>query len=495
MLRGVDHKRRLLGAAAWHRDRTLTKLGKKGVAYDAFAVECYSFEQEPCRLIVEVRKSSITVFRTGLEIKPGLNSFSLSVPLPPVFSRDDDYLMMLYPEGDKEIRVVFTWLDFILHRQRQTADAVAAGGGRARPAYNAPAAKVKCVAWDLDNTLWNGILIEGGERGLQIRPQAEKLVRWFNERGIIQTVVSKNNYEDAMAVLAKHGLEEFFVYPAINWDPKSSNLKQIADHLNIDIDTFALIDDSEFERHEVEAALPMVRVYKEDALAELPGYPEFDVPVTEASRIRLKSYRAEMQREKAKEVSGASWLEFLRSCHLKLRVFPPRTKLEIDRCHELIQRSNQLNLSTRRYDKEQFEALVAGSDVFTVAMECEDRFGTYGIVGFASIEFQGDSPVARDFVLSCRVAQKRVEHAFYGWLGNYMKQRGANTLFVHLIKTARNSPLLKVFEEMPFETVNSEAGAILLAMDLSGPMISGNIVEVDDSAFARGGAGEDHHQL
>ena len=480
IVRTLDPDCRILNSAAWRREKLLSRLGKQGVPFDTLAVECYSAQQAPTKLIVELRKNLASVFRTSLALNFGHNSFSLAVPLPTVFGPKDDYLLMIYPEGDEETRVIFTWLDFVALKPAAPAIAAPASDTNAlRP----PAAKVKCVAWDLDNTLWKGILVEDGEQNLQLRPEAEQLIRALDERGIVQTIVSKNHHEDAVAVLRKHGLEEFFLYPAINWGPKSANLKQIADHLNINIDTFALIDDSPFERREVSSALPMVRVYTEDVLAEILGYPEFDVPVTEASRLRRKSYMTEMQREKAKEVFGADFLEFLRSCRLKLRVFQPRTATEIARCHELIQRSNQLNLSSRRYELGEFAALLADSNVLCVAMECEDKFGSYGIVGFASIRVQGDAPVATDFVLSCRVAQKHVEHAFYGWLASYLKQQGAATLLVNLVKTAKNAPLRRVFEEMPFTTIKTEGDTTLLAMDLGGELTRDSVVTVDDSAF------------
>jgi FkbH-like protein len=486
ILRKLDPECRILNGAAWRREKLLARLGKKGVTYDGLAVECYSFQPEPCRLIVELRKNLASIFRASLELKPGSNQFSLAIPLPSSFGPKDDYLLTIYPEGDAEIRVVFTWLDFVVHARSAQPASLAEGSAALKTpaALITPAIKVKCVAWDLDNTLWRGILVEDGEQGIQLRPEAEQLVRGLDERGIVQTIVSKNNHDDAMAVVKKFGLEEFFLYPAINWGPKSANLQQIADHLNIGIDAFALIDDSPFERREVSAALPMVRVYPEDNLANLLQYPEFDVPVTEASRLRRKSYLTEMQREKAKDLYGADFLEFLRSCQLKLRVFQPVTETEIARCHELIQRSNQLNLSSRRYEADEFAALLADSAVSCFALECEDRFGSYGIVGFASIDKAGEYPVARDFVLSCRVAQKRVEHAFYGWLGDYLKQQGANTLMVQLVKTAKNAPLRKVFEEMPFTAVNTEGDTVLLAMDLRGDVSRDSVVTVDDAAFA-----------
>jgi len=486
LLSRISPRRRLNGALTLYRNKALDYLGKSGVRYDEFGIECYCFEQEPCRMVVELRKNLITVYRTALDLKFGHNTFSLPIPWPPLRGDEKDYLLMLYPDNDREIRVVFTWLDFMV-RQKAARPALESKNGASSSSAAAlkPAEKVKCVAWDLDNTLWSGILVEDGEQNLKLRPEAEKLIRWFDERGILQTVVSKNNHDEAMAVLKRLGLDGFFLYPAINWGQKSANLRQIADKLNIGIDTFALIDDSPFERKEVSTALPMVRVYAETGIDESATGAEFDVPITETSRSRRKSYVVEMQREQAQEVFGADYLDFLRSCGLKLRLFVPSTAEEIARCLELIQRSNQLNLSGRRYTFPEFEALLADPSVFSVAMECEDKFGSYGVVGFASVDLKGDDPLTNNFVMSCRVARKHVEHAFYAWLGVTMRhQQGARRLLVELIRTAKNGPLAKVFEEMPFNTVRTEGDTTLLAMDLSGEVILEGIVALDDSAIS-----------
>jgi len=478
LLSWAEPNRRVNGALTAYRGKLLERLGRRGVAYDAFAVECYCFEQGSSRLIVELRKHGITVFREGLKLTEGHNIFYLDIPLPSQFDHEDAYLLMVHPDEDKELRVVFSWLDFVVRRAVRAKDPENRIAERAKPA-----AKVKCVAWDLDNTLWKGVLVEDGESNLHLRTEAVKLIRLLDERGILQTVVSKNHHDEAIAVLARLGLEEFFLYPAINWGRKSENLQQVADRLNINVDTFALIDDSPFERREVSDSLPMVRVYAEDVLEDLLDKPEFDVPVTEASRGRRKSYLTEITRDKVKEQFGSDYIDFLRSCQLKLRVFKPVTNDEIARCLELIQRSNQLNLSSRRYSADEFHALLADHNVLCVAMECEDKFGSYGIVGFASIDTGSEAPVARDFVLSCRVAQKHVEHAFYGWLAQRMKQQGAHRLLVDLTKTVRNKPLVKVFEELPFAIDRSEGDKVLLSLDLCGSLQRDDVVELDDSAF------------
>jgi FkbH-like protein len=486
VLSGIDPKRRVQGALTKYRGDLLQHLGQRGTTYDDFVVECYSFHSGPCKLIVELRQQGISVFRESVNLKFGYNFCSLPIQLPPEFEGKDGYTLMLYPADDLEVRLVFTWLDFVVreHIPVENSHQLSTSRTAETEITAQPAEKVKCVAWDLDNTLWQGVLVEDGEQNIRLRPEAVELVHRLDERGIIQTIVSKNNQSEAMSVLRRYGLEEYFLYPAINWGQKSINLQQVAERLNINVDTFALIDDSPFERREVSVALPTVRVYPEDSLAQMLDRPEFDVPVTETSRIRRQSYVIEAQREQAKELFGANYLDFLRSCELRLRVFPPTSNQEIARCLELIQRSNQLNLSSRRYNGDQFKALLNDGNMLSVAMECEDKFGNYGIVGFASIDMSGEVPVAKDFVLSCRVAQKRVEHAFYGWLGAFLKQQGASQLRVELIKTAKNRPLVQVFEEMPFITLSVDGDKTLLSMELNGTMPRDSVVALDDAAFS-----------
>ncbi len=478
---GISPQRRLNSMWRRCREEVIRRVGSRKIGCDRFLVECYSFERAPWRMIVELRNLETPIYREAIQLQPGYNSLALRVPLPRDSECWNDYKLMVYPDENREVRAVFTWLDFVAPDSSPTSTAAHRGELAAEPA--SPAVKVKCVAWDLDNTLWRGTLIEDDKESICLRHEVLDMIRWLDERGIVQTIVSKNDHDQAMEVLRQYHIDEYFLYPAINWGPKSANLRQVAARLNIGPDTFALIDDSEFERREVAAALPMVRVYRETGLEALRRLPEFDVPITAASRLRRKSYLTEMQREKAQETFGSDYIEFLRSCRLKIRILRPTSESERARCLELVQRSNQLNLSTRRYSVGEFKELLANPRMLNVALRCEDRFGDYGIVGFASIDLGGRHPTVRDFVLSCRVAQKRVEHAFYAWLSESMKRRGAQRLVVRLVKTSRNTPLVKVFDEMPFRQIGTDAETAVLALDLLGAMDADGVVAVEDSAL------------
>jgi FkbH-like protein len=461
-LEPLSRRRRLNGALTQLRGGLLRRLpASQNGGYDDFVLECYAPDEEAFRLILEYVPEERPALRHAFEIEPGHNFHTLPAG---AFGRlTDRGRVLIYPEDDAERRVIFTWLDFVRY---------------ASPAVS-PAGKVKCVAWDLDNTLWDGTLLEDGPDGCRLRPEVRALIDRLDERGILQTVVSKNNHEDAWALVERLGLQDHFLYPAINWGQKSANLKQVAERLNIGVDTLALVDDSPFERAEVEAALPMMRVYSPGDLPGLLERPELDVPVTEMSRKRRLSYLAEMERGRALELFSGDYLEFLRSCGLKMRLFVPREEAHVRRCLELVQRSNQLNLSGARYSEEEFRALLVQDGVLCAAVECEDRFGHYGIVGFATVDERPDVPVVLDYVLSCRVAQKRVEHTFFQWLAVREGARGAPALRAQLVRTERNGPLVQVLEELPFAAVEEDGPRRLLEMPLDSPRVD-DVIELRD---------------
>ena len=477
----LNPKRRLNGALTLARSALLPRLGRRREKFDSFVMECFSTESYPFRLLVEVRSKEESMQRESVEIQPGQNFFSL--PIRSDAWKTSGSLLTIYPEDNKEPRVIFTWLDFVLLAPEAQISGEPESVSQPSPPAR-PADKVKCVAWDLDNTLWRGTLIEDGEDRLSLRPEAIALVKQLDERGIVQTIVSKNNHDDAMKIVSAHGLQDYFLYPAINWGRKSANLSKVAEQLNINVDTFALIDDSAFERSEVSTALPMVRVFNEDSLSDLMTLPEFDVPITSASRLRRQSYLTEIHRTHAQESFGDDYSAFLRSCEIKLRLFVPRSEEEILRCVELIQRSNQLNLSGRRYTIDAFRNLLASPTTLCIAIQCRDRFGDYGIVGFSSIDESGPDPVVTDFVLSCRVAQKFVERTFYSWLGMREKSRGHGKLLAKFVKTSRNQALVAVFEQLPFRAVSELSGGSLVSMDLLSPFEAEKVMEVDAGDFA-----------
>jgi FkbH-like protein len=174
-----------------------------------------------------------------------------------------------------------------------------------------------------------------------------------------------------------------------------------------------------------------------------------------------------MRREDVQAAFAGSYDDFLRDCRMELRIFPPEQREDVVRCWELVRRSNQLNLSGRRFALEEFADFVKDPGVLALAIHYRDRFGDYGIVGFSSLDLASNPPALVDFVLSCRVAQQRVEHGFLKWLSERLRERGVITLATTLVKTARNGPLRAVFSDLPFEVVDETEDRLRLRLDLS----------------------------
>lgn len=441
---------------------------KVSTEFDEFVLSCFSPEEEPFRLIFECADEK-TKFREFFNIVPGTNFYTIPAKYFDFESCSPEQRISIYPENSNERRLIFTWLDFVKYKKAHKID---------KQPPDDSASKVKCIAWDLDNTLWKGILAESGESNLTINTVAIDLIKKFDERGIIQTIVSKNNFADAWPVIENSGLQDYFIYPEINWNHKSINLKVIADKLNININSLALIDDSPFERAEVKSALPQVRVYSAEQMPEIPGYDEFDSPVTMMSKLRRSSYQAEIQRNKQKEAFSTDYDSFLRSCKMKMRLFAPRNEDEILRCLELIQRTNQLNLSNKRYTKAEFAELLMKNNMLCVAVECADRFGNYGIVGFASIDEGNKDAIIKDLVFSCRIMSKRAEQTFLEWLALRESQNGKCALLAEIVKTKLNSMLIRIIEEMSFELIQSDGTHLLMKLPLDKKVKISDIIDI-----------------
>lgn len=294
---------------------------------------------------------------------------------------------------------------------------------------------VKCVAWDLDGTLWQGILSEDGAEGLTLNDKAVALLKELDGRGIVNSIVSRNDSEPALAALRKFGLEEYFVFPQINWGPKSEGIRNLAREMNIAVDAIAFIDDREEMRNEVRTNLPEVRVFAADEIPALGQRPEFNPPVSAESAGRRLRYREEMARRGAMRTEFAGdAAAFLKASGLQFELQPVEGDA-VTRCRELVQRTNQLNLTGRRYDEAAFAALLSAADC--KAVHVWDRYGDYGIVGFAAMK--GTHLV--EFCFSCRVAEKGIERQVLEKLAN------GRTLTADIVETPRNGKIREIVRE------------------------------------------------
>ena len=430
------------------RRRGLRKLSGLFNEPDAFIFHGYSFAEQPFRLIMEVYDSHTPVFKTSLPMQQGENLIILEKDKLDKACWTEDFLIKVYPENDFEAELDILWCDFVQGNRLVKED---------------PAQKVKCVVWDLDNTLWDGTLIETeNPETLQLKPDVRKTIQQLDERGIIQSVASKNDFDMAWTVVEKMGLADYFIYPQIHWNAKSGSMEQIAKNLNIGIDALALVDDSVFEREQVKSVWKQVRTYDAVEVPELLSKPEFDVMVTEESKNRRQMYKAEEKRNQLKLSDNSDTVAFLKKCNLRMEIFGPETEDEKLRCYELVVRTNQLNMSGMKYTQEEFNSVLAREDHTNFAFSCEDDFGAYGIVGFGQYKVEDSQMIFTEFAMSCRVAGKYVESALFDAL---LEKEQCATGFFAVNKTKKNILLRNTLQEIGFVIRQEDEGRIQYQFD------------------------------
>lgn len=413
------------------RRRSLRKLSGLDNRADAFLFQGYSYNEENYRLIVEIYDDHTPVYKTAITIAPGEN-LAVIQNLSPECSKANN-LVKIYPENNLEAELDILWCDFV---QGQVISA------------EEPAAKVKCLVWDLDNTLWSGTLIETEDTmSLTLKPGVRDVIEELDQRGILQSAASRNDRAAAMALLEHLGIADYFLYPQIHWNPKSGSMEQIAKCLNIGIDSLAFIDDTAFERSQVASVWPQVRIYDAAELGSLLSRPEFDVPATAESRSRRSMYRAEEMRNTLMQADDTDITDFIRKCNLKLQLFTPATPEEQLRCYELVVRTNQLNMSGIKYTSEEFQAVLARPGHHNFAFSCADDFGEYGIVGFVQYHIVGDMLLFTEFAMSCRVAGKFVESTLFAHL---LEKENCRDGKFQVIKTKKNILLRNTLENIGF---------------------------------------------
>ena len=463
-LRRVSPNYRVNGAYTVLREGLLRAITQgRREEFDEFVIEVWNLDSHPVRFVVECWQG-VLKFRTSIFVRPGrtmrrIPFASMNVDLYGLFG-----VVRVYPDHDVEAHMVFTWLDFVRYAETSRPhSATALTEPRAQTAENPK--KIKCVIWDLDKTIWDGVLGEQDPSQVSLRRGVLETMAALDEKGILQSISSKNDHDDAWGVLQRLGIAYLFLYPAINWEPKSANIRQIVSALNIGVDACAFVDDSPFERAEVSNQLPEIRTYSDEDVPTLLEKPEFEVPTTQESRQRRLSYVAEFERKQQALHYGHNYEAFLKACEMEAIVFAPTEREHVERCLELLHRSNQLNLSTHRYTRGEFEQLLVAAETVCVSTSCRDRFGDYGIIGFASLERCRDMLFLKDFVLSCRVAQKKLENAWFNWLISAVSAVGHAKIHARYVKTARNGILLSTLKEVGFLETESGPEGLMLELD------------------------------
>lgn len=318
------------------------------------------------------------------------------------------------------------------------------------------AKRKKCIVLDLDNTLWGGVIGEDGIDGIalgggypgNVYYDAQKLLLSAYENGVILAICSKNNEADAMGAIEQHPnmvlRDKHFANKRINWNNKAENIKSIAASLNIGLDSLVFIDDNPSERALVKNFMPEVTV---------PDFPEkpYLIPafinsvlekdftlykLTEEDKKKTDQYRQNAVRDDFK-TSFADYNQYLIELRMVLEIATART-LDIPRVAQLTQKTNQFNLTTRRYSESDIKHFIDVGNL-VLAASVKDKFGEYGLTGVCIVKIHGNEAEIDTLLMSCRVIGREVEKEFIHQILVYLKRLGIKIVYSHYTPSRKNS--------------------------------------------------------
>jgi len=302
---------------------------------------------------------------------------------------------------------------------------------------------VKCLVWDLDNTIWSGTLLEKDR--CRLKPGIRSILDELDLRGILQSIASANDEDLAVAALSQKGIAQLFLYPQITWSKKVSCIQTIARKLNIGLDSMGFIDDEPYELEQVRQILPSVRIYPAKDYKTLLVRPDFS-PLfrTRESSQRRKMYVQESARSEEQKSYGKSQKEFLNYCrtHLTIR---EATERDLPRILELMHRTHQLNSTGKIYSEMEVRSFLISLKFKVYVVELKDRFVDYGKIGVAICVRRPDRWEVFSFLLSCRVLTRGIGYFFLSWLGHQAYKCGVRELVGTFIKRERNQRMQMLY--------------------------------------------------
>lgn len=346
----------------------------------------------------------------------------------------------------------------------------------------------KCIVLDLDNTLWGGILGEDGIDGIKIGGDypgnvflyfQEALIN-LSETGVILAVCSKNNEQDVVDAWNKNPFiklnSRYLSSWRINWNNKADNIREIANELNIGLDSLVFVDDNPAERELIRQQLPMV------AVPDFPSKPHglmdlfatlvdeyFRTPsLTEEDRDKTEQYKANARRANER-FQYSNITDFIKSLEVCISILPA-DRFNIQRISQITQKTNQFNLTTRRYTEADIETFIKNGDyVYCIAVS--DRFGDSGITGATIIKRHDNRAIIDSFLLSCRILGKGIEDVFFKAIMNKLIEDGIDVVEASYIPSAKNSQVSDFFLTEGMTCVAEESGTKLYEMKLDSKYI------------------------
>ena len=355
-------------------------------------------------------------------------------------------------------------IDFFKAYSRHIKPYVMSANGRSK----------KVVIFDCDNTLWKGVLGEEGYDGIEMSSatkdgavfaEVQSIALSLNRQGILIGLCSKNNAGDVDEVIRTHPdmqlRDEHIAVRRVNWSDKVSNLREMARELNLGLDSFVMVDDSPFEANLIKEQLPEVTVLQ--VTERLYEYPRmlrdnlglfYNLSSTAEDAKKAGMYKEQERRESSKQ-EFTDIKDYLASLGMKMTVYQDDKSI-IPRMSQLTQKTNQFNLTTRRYTERDIEGFIEDERTKVFAFSISDKFGDSGITGLGIIRIGDDNCAVIDsFLMSCRVIGRDAEFAFMNCLIDYLKGRKVELVSAQYIKTQKNEQVMDFFDQCSFPLKSS----------------------------------------
>lgn len=333
----------------------------------------------------------------------------------------------------------------------------------------------KCVVLDLDNTLWGGVVGEDGQDGIRLghtSPGSEfvefqEYLASLAQRGLLLAINSKNNPEDALEVIRTHEAmvlkEDMFSATRINWRPKHENMASIAAELNIGLDSLVFVDDNPDERERMRQLLPQVLTVDlprdptlfRSVLEKLPQLQTLAVTAEDVARVA--QYQTTRLREQAKQ-TAATVDEYLTSLEIETEI-ASASKSTATRVAQLFAKTNQFNVTTRRYGPADIEDFLGDPAAKLWTLRSRDRFGDHGLVALALVR-AGSAWTIDSFLMSCRVIGYGIETSLLAFVAEQARAAGIAELRGEFIESKKNAPARDLYERHGFALVQQGSDGI-----------------------------------
>ena len=357
----------------------------------------------------------------------------------------------------------------------------------------------KCLVLDLDNTLWGGVIGDDGMAGIQLSDDFpgsvfksfQRAILGLSDRGILLAVVSKNDATVAEQVFREHPEMlirwEHVSAARINWGPKSANIRAIAEDLNIGSDALVFFDDNPVERAEVRANAPEVAVIEvptdpigyERALYESGVFDQ--TGISEEDLARTGMYRQDKARQEL-AARHENVEDFLRSLAMEADI-GTADDLTLGRIAQLVGKTNQFNLTTRRHSQVELAGRAADPNQLVAWLRLRDRFGDQGLVCVAVVAAEGSDARIDTFLMSCRVMNRKVEHTMMAYVANWAREKGAKRLVGDYLPTARNEMVKEFYPGLGFAAAGAIEHGKRYALDLTTTTVEWpSVIAVDAQA-------------